>query len=674
MSIKVLRKMSFRQKMAVPGFIFILVLVAVLIMYLSNIAMIKDLAARHKSFGKTAQDVRGLATDIHGYLGARISFESLNNNYLSIMGQVKVQEIVRQLEDVWGNLQKYEALESENSALERQVRALSEESIKKSNEYINATVANLADEERRAEVSTLERLVISGANINTSSNYEVMILFEQLKRNSTRKDELQAYLEAILKNVEKDMKNLEGTPFYGIAADAKRVNLHITDLTQKYIINTERQEALRAKVLSGAEQSSSLIDRITQKTNEEVFGKVNDSFRNIAILMLFASIIGITVSTAIGFSAARAIKRLMTVAEAVSLGDLSRTLAMEREDELGHLAQAFDKMSESLRNKMNAAERIAAGDLSQTRIAASEKDELGKALEDMADSLNTVIGRVGLASSQIDTGARQVSESSTALSHGATEQAASLEEISASMAEIGTQAKANAENASHANRLVDSMKESSQAGSQQMDSMVQAMDDIEKSSADIAKIIKAIDDIAFQTNLLALNAAVESARAGVHGKGFAVVAQEVRALAARSAKAAAETSELIEGSSSKVKNGSDVAAQTSVILQEIVASVGKITDIMGEIATASDEQAQGVAQINQALGQVDSVMQQNTASSEESAAAAHELAAQAASLKSVLKGFQLKQAQNQAEASDEDQAQLQLSSGSLAIEDKGWSV
>ncbi|MBU2550611.1 MAG: HAMP domain-containing protein [Proteobacteria bacterium] len=337
----------------------------------------------------------------------------------------------------------------------------------------------------------------------------------------------------------------------------------------------------------------------------------------------------------------RPVGRAVKLANAIKEGDLSHRLNMESRDEIGLMAQALDNMADGLDDKARLAEQIASGDLTAEVVLASDKDVLGQALQTMVGSLNQVLGEVNTAAMQVAAGTGEVSDASQSLSQGATEQAASLEEISSSVTELASQTKANAENAHQASQLAAGAREQAERGNNQMQEMIASMQEINVSSREIAKIIKAIDDIAFQTNLLALNAAVEAARAGKHGKGFAVVAQEVRNLASRSAKAAQETSALIEGAVKSVESGMEIVNRTASALGEIVDGATKVADLVGEIAAASNEQAEGISQINQGLSQVDQVTQQNTASAEETASASEELSGQALQLRELVSRFTL---------------------------------
>ncbi len=305
-------------------------------------------------------------------------------------------------------------------------------------------------------------------------------------------------------------------------------------------------------------------------------------------------------------------------------------------------------MSRKISNPVNrlviAAEKIADGDLN-VDIKENSKDEIGllaEAFKKMSDNLNSVISNISSAAEQVSSGSRQVSDSSVALSQGATEQASSIEELTASLEEISAQTRLNAENATQASSLAGNVKTIALKGNKHMKEMLNAMDEINDSSSSISKIIKVIDEIAFQTNILALNAAVEAARAGQHGKGFAVVAEEVRNLAARSANAAKETTDMIEGSIRKVEDGTKIANETAEALGLIVEGVAKAADLVGNIAEASNEQASGIEQINQGIMQVSQVIQANSATSEESAAASEELSSQAEVLREQVERFTLK--------------------------------
>jgi methyl-accepting chemotaxis protein len=272
-----------------------------------------------------------------------------------------------------------------------------------------------------------------------------------------------------------------------------------------------------------------------------------------------------------------------------------------------------------------------------------EFNKVKHSIKQMVDSFNEVLSELRTSADQVAAGSRQVSDASQSLSQGATEQASSIEELTSSIAMIAAQTKQNAANATQASELTMTVKSGAVRGNDKMTEMLGSMNGINEASANISKIIKVIDDIAFQTNILALNAAVEAARAGQYGKGFAVVAEEVRNLAGKSAEAAKETTAMIENSISRVEAGTVIANETAKMLRGIVESSEKSSELVSKIAAASSEQATAIAQIDQGVNQVSGVVQTNSATAEESAASSEELSGQADMLTELVGRFKLRE-------------------------------
>ncbi len=393
------------------------------------------------------------------------------------------------------------------------------------------------------------------------------------------------------------------------------------------------------------EQITRLLDyniQLGKQISDENTSQANSAIVLMAAIVAFAVIISIVLGIFISRIISKPVNQMVYAADRLAVGDVNVNIEADTRDELGSLAESFGRMIASIRGQAMAAERIAAGDLTVEVDIKSENDLLGKKLSEMVEKNNEVLTNISAASEQVASGSKQVSDSSIALSQGATEQASSIEELTASLEEISSQTKLNAQNANQANDLAEAAKSNAVQGNTQMNGMLKAMEEINESSANISKIIKVIDEIAFQTNILALNAAVEAARAGQHGKGFAVVAEEVRNLAARSANAAKETTDMIEGSIKKAEGGTKIARETANALTRIVEDVAKVSALVNDIAVASNEQATGIAQINQGIMQVSQVVQTNSATSEESAAASEELSSQAELLRESVSKFKLK--------------------------------
>ncbi len=390
---------------------------------------------------------------------------------------------------------------------------------------------------------------------------------------------------------------------------------------------------------------------LTDKSSE-VYASAYGLSIMLAIICLLSAII---LTAIVYFLINSAVKPIKSVESAiVDFGNIRLGAARDldkfnsRNDEIGSIARAADKMCSNLKNSVDDIDRVL-GEIANENLTVNT--ELNKSLYigDFApvyDSITTikanlvnVISNIYSSSDQVNSGSGQVANAAQALSEGSVSQAQSVDEMIANIEDINTRTRGNSDNCRKACDLIETTSDYVDTVNTKMSTLTDAMKNINKTSDQIGNIMKTIEDIAFQTNILALNAAIEAARAGVAGKGFAVVADEVRNLAAKSSEAVQNSALLIEESVNAVNNGASIMEDTAQAMQELNHYTNSVKDIINDISKSNDMQLEMTEKVNTDIVRISDVVQSNSATAEECAAAAEELSGQSSILKDLIGEF-----------------------------------
>lgn len=379
-----------------------------------------------------------------------------------------------------------------------------------------------------------------------------------------------------------------------------------------------------------------------------------------------AVLVALVLAQIIGRWIARSVKDLADRTERLANGDLEVEIkGAEHSHELGRVARALAVFRDGEIEKRDQAEKekkrvvetarvvddlsnslkcLAEGDLTvaMTEDVAPEFQELCQDFNQSIERLHTILSEVVTTSQDISGGMESVASAAQQLAHRTEQQASAVAETTATMSQMKNDINETAKSSGDVQKLVETARDKADHGKEVVTETVAAMENIAKSSTEIAQITTVIDEISFQTNLLALNAGVEAARAGDAGRGFAVVASEVQALAQRTSEAAGDIKQLIAKSQSQVSEGSRIAHQTNEVLGEILEMVVVVNQEISGISSNTQNQASSVEEINNAMTELDSLTQQNAAMVEETTAATLELRQDAGAMVSNASVFKLR--------------------------------
>lgn len=596
-----IKNLKIKHKLQASSVFYLFLIIISAYFFVSSNSLIKRVSREQRRLSLLSDNIRNASISVKDYVNHKIAIADLKKIFDNLLEQLQGNPLKQDVQSIWELADKYSHLEDENSAIEKKISKLTDDSISASNTFIKDVSNRLVDKNTRSQVSTLERAVLVGADTNTTSNFKIKLLFAKLKENFSLKDNLLKFLNVLVKNTQSDLKSLKGTPFENLPKQALKANLVIKKLVNEYIDNVKESISIQKRAFADSDEIMHKIDATAKQSNENLFGAVKEYFATILFVILAASLLGTILNFSFSKMITGSLERLIRLARdlAQGEGDLTKRLNVQSRDETGELAKWIDLFVEKLQHIIN-----------EVSVNAHTLDNSSSQLSEISRQMMQGAKQAFNKSNNVATSAEEMSASMTSVSAASEQTSSNVTIVAASTEEMAATVREIAQRSERARTITSDAVEKANGASVKINNLGDA-------AVDISKVTEVISEISEQTNLLALNATIEAARAGESGKGFAVVANEIKELARQTAEATQQIKGKIDGiqHSSKetvgeIKVISEVINNIDEIVSTIAAAVEEQASATQEIAGNVQQASAGISEVNQNVAQGSQVSQQ----------------------------------------------------------------
>ena len=598
---KILSSLSVQKKLFVPVVLLAFLLVVVTVFFYRNELVVDGAKQELSANKKTTDAISAYFSSAENFIQSQKNYGAVSEKYNQVQSSFSQSSfpekvsLSTEMAEINNKLAQINSIYQDSSETATQLVQKLRESSKVSDAYLYTVFDKLVDENQRREVTTFERKIMTAAFVNTVDNFELELIFQKVQSDISYATKLLDYISGLEVNNKEAIIQLEGSPAKAEAEKVRDSLIGIRALSEHYIENSKKVQALNAEIDSSLSAVISTFSDIESQNLQVTFDKISESLLNILIILCVVVAVTIVLSVLFASSISKPLKDLEKHINALAKagGDLTFRIKLDRKDEIGKLAVGINAFIETLHEVFKGVA------INSEHIAHSAKESSQLSKTTLKSMMN-----------------QNAETQSVAASFGQME--SSINEISSNASSAAQVVQSAVDKAKQVVTSIGSTIKNVDGVSRNLEEATTVINELNSDTQNIGKILDVIRGIAEQTNLLALNAAIEAARAGEQGRGFAVVADEVRSLAQRTQSsieeigsmianlqgAANRASEVIVRSNESMGQTTDQSRQTGNNVDEITQMISTISDMNLQVAAAVEEQSAVVQEINKSINEI----------------------------------------------------------------------